>query len=781
LVIRSGAIQTATGDISIKMGGNISLQNGLDFASSNSSLGAIRTTGYPTIITYDGKNYQTYKDGGDIVLKVGGSVEGGLASQAWDFSNGIRMPRYWTASFKDTDATEGLATLGGGNLSISAGGSFFSQAGTFGEGDLEILSGGNILGRFLVKRGSGNLIALGRGGSAEQPLVFELFDARITTGSIGDINFGAAVNPTIARDQFRGVYWDLSYSFNSEIKLVSKIGDVRLFGDSQYYDLLPSESMLERIMPPTLEISAGRDILISNTIALAPAPFGNLILSAGRDIDGQYKVETAGEGFYLERGLISMSDSDPARVYGLMRNPSMEIFFEKTEHSETPVHKGDFNPISIKAGRDIKNLQFYLPKRAEISAGRDIIDIYYSGQNIHLGEETRISASHDIFFSTRPGINSDTGIEHGGPGVLSVIAGNMIDLGTTKGISTLGNTINRGLGSEGSDVFISSGYIPETFKKHDIIVQFFKDLMTGGLTFSELLNSGNKPGAKSEIDRLREQTIEPLLGKAASGTGVIDMTTSQISTFSGRDDIYILSGGHIDVGRSTFVKEEQRQSTGIFTASGGSIGIYAEGDINVNESRVMTFRGGDISIWSNLGNINAGRGSKTAINLDPPKVEKEYIPGTDPPQYKYFLVFRPPAVGSGIRAVTYDPDGIEGPLQEPPPGDIFAFAPQGVIDAGEAGIAGGNVTLGATAVLNAQNISFAFGSVGVPDAGGVSTGIGALAGAGSVSETAKIAQESSSLKSAEERMAKFTEELNKNLVPKIIMVEVLGFEEEKVN
>jgi hypothetical protein len=57
--------------------------------------------------------------------------------------------------------------------------------------------------------------------------------------------------------------------------------------------------------------------------------------------------------------------------------------------------------------------------------------------------------------------------------------------------------------------------------------------------------------------------------------------------------------------------------------------------------------------------------------------------------------------------------------------------------------------------------------------------MGALAGAGSVSEATKMASESATVRGAEERLAKYTEELNKSLVPKIILVEVLGFEEEE--
>jgi hypothetical protein len=76
------------------------------------------------------------------------------------------------------------------------------------------------------------------------------------------------------------------------------------------------------------------------------------------------------------------------------------------------------------------------------------------------------------------------------------------------------------------------------------------------------------------------------------------------------------------------------------------------------------------------------------------------------------------------------------------PGNIYGFAPQGVIDAGEAGIAGGRVILGATEVLNSKNISFSAGSVGVPTGPESSVSLGSLAGAGSVAETSKMAAQS---------------------------------------
>jgi hypothetical protein len=708
-----------------------------------------------------------------------------LAENAWDWAYGLRPPKTWSPSFENANTTEGIVTLGGGSIRADVGGCFLAQTGTFSKGDLAIYAGSHLYGRFLVKEGTGSLVGLGNAGSSLQPLAIESFDARVSVSASGSLVLGTAINPTIVRDQFAGAGWNLQYTESSSLRLRSFGDDVVVLGknseqQSFYSHLSDFQKYLLRILSPTLEVYAGRDILLANNFALVPSPSGNLILDAGRHIDGLYKLKV-GASATPQRSLISMSDMNSADVYGRQKSPGSELFSQFT-HSIVPMHMEDLQPVTIKAKGDIKNIQLYLPKKAEVQAGRDILDIYLVGQNLHTADVTRIISERDISFGGWKESNSLSGIQLGGPGLLTLISGNQIDLGTSKGISTFGNAFNPVLGSKGSDLLVVSGYMLSAESSYAEMSRFFAELQVGGDRYSRLLNSGDTAGARSEIDRIREELIRPPLADARSGSGVIEMTSSQISTSSGPDNLLVIAGGAINVGQTAFFSEEQRlkmlerggpESTGIYTAAGGAISIYSEGDINVNESRVMTFRGGDITLWSNQGDINAGRGSKTAINVDPPKVE---LIGD-----QYVLVFRPPAVGSGIRAVTYDPDGIEGPLLEPPPGDIFAFAPQGVIDAGEAGIAGGNVTLGATAVLNAQNISFAFGSVGVPEAGGVSTGIGALAGAGSVSETAQIAQESSSLKSAEERMAKFTEELNKYLVPKIIMVEVMGFEEEKVN
>ena len=153
----------------------------------------------------------------------------------------------------------------------------------------------------------------------------------------------------------------------------------------------------------------------------------------------------------------------------------------------------------------------------------------------------------------------------------------------------------------------------------------------------------------------------------------------------------------------------------------------------MNESRVMTFEGGDITVWSESGNINAGRGAKEEVIASPPTLVADYSDGV---LSGYQVEFTPPAVGSGIRAVTFSPTGPTG--QAPPEGDIYLFAISGIIDAGEAGISGGKVVLAATQVLNVGNISSTSGSVGVPSVTTATTSLGSLSGSGSATQNSQM-------------------------------------------
>ena len=206
---------------------------------------------------------------------------------------------------------------------------------------------------------------------------------------------------------------------------------------------------------------------------------------------------------------------------------------------------------------------------------------------------------------------------------------------------------------------------------------------------------------------------------------------------------------------------------------GGEINIYTEDDLNVDESRVMTWFGGDITIWANAGNINAGKGSKTTVSVSDPI--KKYDETTD----SYYLEYTLPAVGSGIRLLTYDPDGVSGAKQPPPAGDLYLFAPVGEIDAGEAGIVGkGNIFLAAAVLTNTQNIDIGGISIGADISQDTGASLGTLSGSTQTTTTENMAGGEMAMASAKDRFDKYVETLSDSLVPRWLAVEVIGFGDE---
>ncbi|QUS39900.1 hypothetical protein RPMA_14425 [Tardiphaga alba] len=185
--------------------------------------------------------------------------------------------------------------------------------------------------------------------------------------------------------------------------------------------------------------------------------------------------------------------------------------------------------------------------------------------------------------------------------------------------------------------------------------------------------------------------------------------------------------------------------SGLVTQGQGDIQLYAEGSILLGQSRIMTTFGGDILAWSASGDINAGRGSKTSVLYTPPKrVYDKYGRVTLSPQV--------PATGAGIATLN--------PIPEVPAGDIDLIAPEGTIDAGEAGIrVSGNINLAALQVLNAANIQVQGTASGIPtvQAPSITAALSTSNAAAATQQTATPNQGSG------------------NDRPSVIIVEVLGY------
>ncbi|MBU0994147.1 MAG: filamentous hemagglutinin family protein [Proteobacteria bacterium] len=800
LILEGGIIQSATGDVRIMSRGDIAL-NRVSGANSSYYYGTVRTLGEPSD-TAAADEYWNYGNGGDLFISAGGNIsERSINSltglydyrflripNAWDkvteIGRGEDKKVYWSASYDGSNTTKGIAALAGGDMTIYTGRDILTQCGNFGEGDVDIYAGGDVDGRFLIRKsGSSHINAMGSVGTqSSYQLPVEISDTDLTLSAQGSIEIGSIYNTSFVRKGISSpTDWLVDYSKDAKATLISTRGDVFLTGNSELIDGFSAD--LINLLPPYVEIRAGNDIRFDGRFYLAPDMNGGLVLNAGGSIDGSTGSKEE------SRSIISMLDIDPNKIYGSHNNIEFRInsitdlFGEeriKSLHDVNAAYRNSSKSVYMTAASDIEDLRLYVYTAADIRAGNDIVDMYYWGQNSDSEDTTLIQAGRDIVMNTSIVKDDDDimGIVVGGPGEILVSAGNAIDLGQSEGIQSVANLYNPTLEPLGSTTIVAAGFLkPDLTTK--AATTFFQQIQDEGRQYSDLLASGEIDNADQKKKDIRENIISPFFNGTETGDGVINMVDSQISAKGENSDLFVFADGKetgdINVGRTTIKDKDavETKNSGIYTSSGGAINLFAKNDVNVNEARVMTFRGGDITVWSDQGDINAGRGSKTAINVEPPKVIIDQKTGD------VSITFEPPSVGSGIRTLTYDPDGVEGPLLEPEAGDVYLFAPEGIIDAGEAGIAGKNVILAATEVVNAGNIDIVGGTgVGVPTSGESMSALGSLSGEGGLSSTKEMMDQGSELADARDKMEESQKSLGDTIKPKWLKVDFVGYDKD---
>jgi len=255
--------------------------------------------------------------------------------------------------------------------------------------------------------------------------------------------------------------------------------------------------------------------------------------------------------------------------------------------------------------------------------------------------------------------------------------------------------------------------------------------------FNELLLSGRAANSGSGVGFTQGYAaIDALFPSSRSipspYAGDLTMTSSQIYTVSGGNIAILVPGGKIDVGLANppaNITQKPASSLGIVAEGTGNVSIYSTGDVNVDQSRIFTLGGGNILIWSTLGSIDAGNGSKSSLSVPPPRVLLS-ASGTVSLDFGGSL-----AAGSGIRTIQTSP--------AVPPGNVDLDAPVGTVNAGDAGIgASGNINIAAARVIGIDNINFGGTATGVPPEVG-NLGV-TLSGASSVASSATSSAESSS-------------------------------------
>jgi hypothetical protein len=250
------------------------------------------------------------------------------------------------------------------------------------------------------------------------------------------------------------------------------------------------------------------------------------------------------------------------------------------------------------------------------------------------------------------------------------------------------------------------------------------------------------------------------------GLAAVEQAFASISStggiFTRARDIRTVSGGSIAVaapkGALTMASDiygNPLTPPGIVTEYGGSVSIITDGDVDIGRARIFTLRGGDMTIWSTSGDIAAGTSPKTVVTAPPTRVL------IDSPSADVATDLGGLATGGGI--------GVLAAVEDVEPGNVYLLAPEGTVDAGDAGIQStGNLNIAAVAVVNADNISTGGTSAGVPSA--------APAAPATVSVSPGASSSTAATSSAAQSIASQNQEKKEvEQPPSLISVEILGY------
>jgi hypothetical protein len=580
------------------------------------------------------------------------------------------------------------------------------------------------------------------------------------------------------------------------------------------------------ILPPNLETVAFQgDAFLEGKIYLSPAPKADLAILAANHVSIPSTLTMSDAARLPDPVLPGEAGSPGSGSDQFFNAASLD---NKLAHALTPVHVGDTEPVRIYAvagnvsGKS-NTFSLKLPKAVRVRAGQDVNDLSVEVQHVDAGDVSRIEAGRDLRFDSGLGSRSPNArIWVAGPGRLEVTAGRDIDLGASAGVVSRSNLDNTALPDAGADIHLAAGVGKNGIDYAGTVDRLATRLASGEvddtslwlarwLTGDDSLNETNALAEVRAIDaldterqrvRVREMLYTALrttgrdslnqdsayaadyargyaalelafpgIGdRDASGEftryqGGINLFASRVKTERGGNIEFMIPGGSLVVGLSNtpeqitdiskVINPKDKGALGMVTVSGGSIKGFARDDVLVNQSRILTVGGGDILLWSSEGDIDAGKGKKTAATVPPPiiKVDKDG---------NVTLELQGAATGSGIGALK-PVGGIAG--------DVDLIAPKGTVNAGDAGIRAGNLNIAAAVVLGADNISVSGTSTGTPVA---DTSAVTAASSGATNADGGTAAATAALSSNLADAARSAEELKQSFKPTFITAEVVG-------
>ena len=790
-IATDGVLLTARGEVGNRLypdqGGDISIVAGGDILGAESNQlvtdwlwrsGRATNTTRPvaTAWTVNFANFQQNVGalgGGNVNVVAGGDII--------DFSANIpSIGRQVGGTTPDESIVE---IVGGGDLSVAAGGDVIGGSYYVGLGEGAITAEGEV-GRAgadalatVLAIGDASLNVQGRG------------DVRISTiVNPTLLPQGNSQNAPQSARSFFSTYADDSGATLTSLtgNVVTADLSERTAEFTAQFDSLAAtpgvENLIRLYAPRLTTIAYDGDVRLEGSFTLTPSAEGDLGVYAENDV---LLGNTQG-GFTLLQ-----SDANPALVPTVANplgqtvsslGPLFSISGNVNFNAPTPRFAGTdgFNEIVARTGNvemitaSVADLGvLYSARPIRINAGNDVINLGLFAQNLDEGSVTSITAGNDIIFPNSRDVEGRLQVNRrelrvAGPGNLLLRAGGDIDLQTSAGITTSGNIENQALPESGASVSLLAGlagqapqydafitayvvdsdeYAPEleafvasvtgvtpadraaALAAFDALDQEQQAVFVEEILFAELRASGREAAVPGEFFEDFTRGFDALTtlfpganpdleaGETNAYDGDVSLFFSRVYTLDGGDVRLIVPGGQVNAGLasppSAFGVIKQPEELGIVAQSDGDINSVSFGNFEVNESRVFAADGGNILVWSTRGDIDAGRGAKTAISAPPPQIT------INPEDGSISFVFPAALTGSGIQTIATS----EGRS----PGDVDLFAPRGVVNAGDAGIVAGNLTVAAVAVLGADNIDVSGVSIGVPTTTAVAPGLASQA------------------------------------------------------
>jgi len=216
-------------------------------------------------------------------------------------------------------------------------------------------------------------------------------------------------------------------------------------------------------------------------------------------------------------------------------------------------------------------------------------------------------------------------------------------------------------------------------------------------------------GSQSKLTNM-DMMIAALFPDASTDkvAGNIAVFNSQIKTEQGGGINLYAPTGSVYAGLTTGSSGKTPSTQGIFTIRGGAISALVKNDFLVNQGRVFTLGGGDITLVSQSANIDAGKGAKTASSAPPPLITIDANGNIN-------VDVSGSIAGSGIATLQTHPDQA--------PANIYVLAPRGIFNLGDAGVRStGKLKAIAQTVVNGGNYAGG-GASGLPSAGSSSPSV----------------------------------------------------------